>query len=135
MAPGTYELEITATNDGGSTTAALTVVIGMEDLRITVTSSDSIAQVGETMTLTVTVTNIGNWVALEVLVDAVLSDPLLQILTVSASQGEADLEARHWSIGRLKAGEEVTMTIEGRVIIPDLQSWQEQAMALAENHR
>jgi uncharacterized repeat protein (TIGR01451 family) len=123
LAPGSYTLQVTGTDAEGRRRATVLgfVVEGDEDLRVRVTSSSALPQLGETITLTVEVTNAGSLAARDVEVDPALDLRRLEILSAVASQGSVGANSSLWSIGRLEPSQTVTLTIRARVIQPDLE--------------
>jgi uncharacterized repeat protein (TIGR01451 family) len=76
---------------------------------------------GDTLTLTLTVTNWGTDPAEHVSV----SDPLegqdrLSAVTISVDQGTVNPENGNWALERLEPGGRATMTLTVVVVIPDL---------------
>jgi uncharacterized repeat protein (TIGR01451 family) len=118
---GRHTLQVTGVDQRGARRAASLglLVEGEEQIQIAVRSSGTDVRVGETITLTVEVTNAGPLAALSVEVDAVLNDMRLRIVEASAERGEVDLEERVWRIGRMEGGERLTLTIVAEVRLPE----------------
>lgn len=84
------------------------------DLSVTSSVDSNTPSLGETLTLTVTVSNGGPHEATNVVVDDQLPPGLLY-LTSSATQGTYHSETGTWDIGTLSPNTKVTLTLEARV--------------------
>jgi hypothetical protein len=123
LAPGSYSLQVSGIDAEGRRRATVLglIVEGDEDLRVSVSASSALPRIGEVVTLTVEVTNASSLAARDVDVDPALDLRRLEILSTSASQGTVNTDVSLWSIGRLEAGQTVTLTIRARVIQPEAE--------------
>lgn len=117
LAGGTFTNTATATSTTPSTDpshasdSTTTAVVPVADLEATKTASKDSAKIGDTITYTVTVTNLGPGAATSVQVIDDNAVGGLRRVSTSPSIGSIDPTTGNWLIGSLAVGESVTNTI------------------------
>ncbi|HEX3152354.1 MAG TPA: hypothetical protein VHR66_30050 [Gemmataceae bacterium] len=99
----------------GNNTASATETPQQADLRVTKTVSDSTPNVGDTITFTVTVTNLGPDIATGVQLTDLLPPGLTPVLARAAS-GAYDPATGIWDVGTVLPGDTHTLTLTATVI-------------------
>src|SRR5262249_46435747 len=91
------------------------------DLALAKTVSDDTPNIGDTVTFTVTLTDIGPADATGVQVTDLLPAGL-SLVNSNPSQGSYDSTTGAWTVGSLPKGSPVTLTLQARVVSPDAQT-------------
>jgi uncharacterized repeat protein (TIGR01451 family) len=105
----------------GNNTGTTTQTPQQADLGLTKTVSNATPNIGDTVTFTVTLTNLGPDAATNVSV----SEPLpagLSLVSATTSQGTYDGATGLWTVGTVAAGAAPTLQIQARVVSPQPQT-------------
>ena len=97
----------------GDTVAGQGVVQNRRDVLVTKTADKSEVRPGETVTYTVTISNVTDHVLSNIVVDDAMDSPLVSI--VSAQNGQTNGNAMHWVIATLAPGQEWSTQYTARI--------------------
>jgi uncharacterized repeat protein (TIGR01451 family) len=116
----TYSVRLRAVNAAGAGPASAAVDGGpaAPDLALTVAADDLNPRVGQTITVTVTLTNRGAGTATEVALNGVLDNDRLAPMNITVSQGTYNAVTGTWLVGNMGPGAVATLTFQTVIAIP-----------------
>lgn len=107
LPPGEYTLQVIGIDNTGTPRSAalgVTVTDPPPMLEFAVTPSTVTPAVGDTITLTLTVTNIGTGAATNVVIPRAFNEPGFRIVQTTPLDGRYDAASMTWTIDRIEAG-------------------------------
>ena len=107
LPPGNYTLQV---NGVDAQYRPRTVELGVQiveppaELQFTAVPSENQPAVGDTISITLTVTNVGRGPAIDVVIPRAFSEPGFRVITATPQQGSYNASTGTWSIPRIEAG-------------------------------
>ena len=125
LPPGDYTLQVNGLDLSG-TLRTVSVGVRVEeplaDLILTAVPNDPTPMVGDTVTITITVTNAGLGTALDVVIPRAFREPGFEVLGATPLHGTYDRAAETWTIPRIEAGARAQLLLTVLVLPPGASS-------------
>jgi hypothetical protein len=121
LAEGTYTLQV---NGIGPNARARSVALGVEvvppppELDLVATPDQRSPAVGDTVVITLTVTNHGRGVATDVVIPRAFREPGLRLVRTTPIEGRYDAGTQEWTIGRIEPGAHARMLLTVVILAP-----------------
>jgi hypothetical protein len=121
LAEGAYTLQVSGI---GSNAQPRSVALGVEvvspppDLDLVATPDQRSPAVGDTIVITLTVSNQGRGVATDVVIPRAFREPGLRLVRTTPLEGRYDAGTQEWTIGRIEPGAHARMLLTVVVLAP-----------------
>jgi hypothetical protein len=121
LPPGNYTLQV---NGVDAQYRPRTVQLGVQiveppaELQFTAIPSENQPAVGDTISITLTVTNVGRGPAIDVVIPRAFAEPGFRVVTATPQQGSYNASTGTWSIPRIEAGANAKLVFTVIVLPP-----------------